>query len=687
MLRLIDSSEEIIWDSVVKSYSNWDVYYLCAYSKSLEEHEHGHALLIDFSFQEERLCYPVIQKDISDCKEFAGALPEGEFYDWETPYGYGGPLADSDLSEEAQQVFQKELTQVCRERHVVSLFLRFHPLLQNQTVLNSVIQHKTFKNTIFIDTSNEGEIFGQLDSKNRNMVRKAQKSGVTIFTDHGEHIADFMDIYRETMDHAGAEPYYYFEEAYYKILRTALSGEIIFFYAVLEGKIIAASLFLYNDHFMQYHLSGTRTPFRKFAPTNLLLYEAACWGARRGIKQLHLGGGIDSEDSLFAFKKQFNKNGKLPFYIGRMIFDHTAYQKLLKIRQIADIRFRPSSTFYIQYREPRRENMGTYIIAEAGDNHNGSFELALKLVDVAKEAGADCVKFQTFITEEVISKYAEKADYQKKETNADENQFDMVKKLELSFDQFRQIKAYCDQKEIQFLSTPFDLLSIRFLDTMDMPFWKIPSGEITNLPYLLEIAKTRKPVVLSTGMCEMEEIQAAIDVLKANGTPKITLLHCNTEYPTPYEDVNLRAMQTMREHFEVDVGYSDHTQGIEVPIAAAAMGAVIVEKHFTLDKNMEGPDHKASLEPGELSAMVAGIRNIEKALGDVKKTVSQSEKKNIAIARKSIVARRPIKKGEVLTAENLAVKRPGTGIGPMNWFTVLGTKAKRNFKEDELIEI
>lgn len=331
--------------------------------------------------------------------------------------------------------------------------------------------------------------------------------------------------------------------------------------------------------------------------------------------------------------------------------------------------------------------MGVFIIAEAGDNHNGSFELALKLVDVAKDAGADCVKFQTFVAEEVISKYAPKAEYQKETTNAEESQFDMVKKLELSFEQFRQIKAYCDKKGIRFLSTPFDLPSIRFLDTMDMPFWKIPSGEITNMPYLLEIARTQKQVVLSTGMCEMEEIQAAINVLKANGTPKITLLHCNTEYPTPYEDVNLRAMQTMREHFDLDIGYSDHTQGIEVPIAAAAMGAVIVEKHFTLDKNMEGPDHKASLEPNELTAMVAGIRHIERALGSSTKTATPSEKKNIEIARKSIVARRTIQKGEELTQENLTVKRPGSGISPMRWFEALGTKAVRDFHADELIEL
>lgn len=331
--------------------------------------------------------------------------------------------------------------------------------------------------------------------------------------------------------------------------------------------------------------------------------------------------------------------------------------------------------------------MGIYVIAEAGDNHNGSFELALKLVDVAKDAGADCVKFQTFLTEEVISTQAKKAEYQKAATGTGESQYEMVKKLELSFDQFRQIKAYCDTLGIRFLSTPFDIPSVRFLREMDMPFWKIPSGEITNLPYLLAIAKTKKPVVMSTGMCEMEEIQAAMDVLRDNGTPKITLLHCNTEYPTPFRDANLRAMRTLRERFGVEVGYSDHTLGIEASIAAAALGASIIEKHFTLDKTMEGPDHQASLEPDELKAMVAEIRHVEAALGDGIKRPSPSERKNIGIARKSIVARQAIQKGEPLTEENLAAKRPGSGVSPMRWFEVLGTRAVRDFQADELIEL
>lgn len=331
--------------------------------------------------------------------------------------------------------------------------------------------------------------------------------------------------------------------------------------------------------------------------------------------------------------------------------------------------------------------MSVYIIAEAGVNHNGSFELACRLVDAAKKAGADCIKFQTFISNKLVSQTAQKADYQKVNTGGANSQLDMIKKLELSFSDFKKLKTYCDKTGICFLSTPFDLESIMFLNTLDLSFWKVSSGEITNLPNLLAIAKTKKPVIMSTGMCEMEEIEVAMKVLTENGTPGIKLLHCNTEYPTPFEDVNLRAMKTMREHFGVEVGYSDHTKGIEVPIAAVALGATIIEKHFTLDRDMEGPDHKASLEPDELTAMVASIRNIEKALGTNAKRVSLSEQKNLVIVRKSIVARRAIKTGELFSEENVTVKRPGDGISPMLWFDVLGRKAKRNFSEDELIEL
>lgn len=330
--------------------------------------------------------------------------------------------------------------------------------------------------------------------------------------------------------------------------------------------------------------------------------------------------------------------------------------------------------------------MGVYIIAEAGVNHNGRFELACKLVDAAKDAGVDCIKFQTFKSSLLVSHNAQKADYQK-DTTGEGSQVDMLKKLELSYEEFLALKDYCDKVGICFLSTPFDFDSIAFLNSIDMPFWKVPSGEVTNYPYLVALAKTGKPVVMSTGMCEMNEIQAAIDALRENGTKDIKLLHCNTEYPTPFEDVNLRAMATMREAFGLEVGYSDHTKGIEVPVAAVALGATVIEKHFTLNRNMEGPDHKASLEPDELAKMVSSIRNIERALGKGDKTPSPSEKKNITVARKSIVAAKHIKAGEIFTAENITVKRPGTGISPMKWNDVLGAKAVRDFEEDELIEI
>ena len=332
------------------------------------------------------------------------------------------------------------------------------------------------------------------------------------------------------------------------------------------------------------------------------------------------------------------------------------------------------------------ETVSIYIIAEAGVNHNGDYETACRLVDAAKAAGADCIKFQTFKSEKLVSKSAAKAEYQKK-TTGDTSQQEMLKKLELSYDEFIGLKKYCDEKGICFLSTPFDFESIDFLNTIDMPFWKIPSGEVTNLPYLIALAKTGKPAVMSTGMCTIDEIRDAVKALMENGTRRITLLHCNTEYPTPYEDVNLRAMLTLADEFGLRVGYSDHTKGIEVPIAAAALGAVVIEKHFTLDRNMEGPDHKASLEPDELAEMVLSIRHIEEALGTGIKEPSKSEIKNKAIARKSIFAARDIRTGELLTEENLTVKRPGSGISPMRWYEVIGTKAIKDFAEDEPIEV
>ena len=333
------------------------------------------------------------------------------------------------------------------------------------------------------------------------------------------------------------------------------------------------------------------------------------------------------------------------------------------------------------------KKMKTYIIAEAGVNHNGRFELACQLVDEAKKSGADCVKFQTFKANNVVSSCAEKADYQKISTDASESQLDMIRKLELTFGEFEKLSDYCRSREIQFISTPFDMESIEFLKTLNMPFWKIPSGEITNLPYLIEIGRTRQPIVLSTGMSTMAEISEAIDVLKTNGANTITLLHCTTEYPAPVDEINLRAMMTMRDIFDLPVGYSDHSPGIEVSVAAVALGASILEKHFTLDKSMSGPDHKASLSPNELGMLVRAIRNVERSLGDGVKRVGASESKNRLIARKSIVATKPIRKGEEFTVDNIGTKRPGIGLSPMKWFDVLGHKACREFKVDERIEL
>lgn len=329
--------------------------------------------------------------------------------------------------------------------------------------------------------------------------------------------------------------------------------------------------------------------------------------------------------------------------------------------------------------------MSTIIIAEAGVNHNGSVKLAKQMIEEAARAGADYIKFQTFKSEKLVSKYAQKADYQKKTTGNNESQLQMLEKLALSYDDFVELKKYCEQIGIGFLSTPFDEDSIRFLDSLDMDFWKIPSGEITNYPYLVQIAQTGRDIVLSTGMCEMDEIADAMKVLEESGAGNISLLHCNTEYPTPYEDVNLLAMKQMRTAFKKQVGYSDHTVGIEVPIAAVALGAEIIEKHFTLDKNMEGPDHKASLEPLELSQMICSIRHIEKSLGDGNKKRTTSEQHNIAAARKSIVAKCAISKGDIFTEANLTVKRPGNGISPMRWKELIGTKAQRDYVEDEII--
>ncbi len=327
------------------------------------------------------------------------------------------------------------------------------------------------------------------------------------------------------------------------------------------------------------------------------------------------------------------------------------------------------------------------IIAEAGVNHNGDLSLAKKMVEEAKLAGADYVKFQTFKPENLVSKFAGKAEYQKKTTGEEETQLQMLKKLSLTNENFLELKNYCDEIGIGFISTPFDLDSIAFLEKFDMDFWKIPSGEVTNLPYLEAIGKTGRKVIMSTGMCRLEEILAAVEVLETCGTKEIVLLHCNTQYPTPFEDVNLTAMNRIAKAAHRKVGYSDHTTGIEVSVAAAAMGAIVIEKHFTLDKNLPGPDHKASLETGELKRLVCAVRNIEKALGNGEKELSPSEKENVAVARKSIIAQKDIKAGEVFTADNITTKRPGTGISPMKWYDVIGKTAARDFREDELIEL
>ena len=330
------------------------------------------------------------------------------------------------------------------------------------------------------------------------------------------------------------------------------------------------------------------------------------------------------------------------------------------------------------------------IIAEAGVNHNGSLENAFKLIDAAVDAGVDYVKFQTFKSENLVSKSAKKADYQIQNTgNSTDSQYEMLKKLELSHENHELLIDYCKQKNIQFFSTAFDLDSLQYLKEIGLDLVKIPSGEITNLPYLRKAAQLFKKVILSTGMCTMEDIEASINVFLAENISKenITILHCNTEYPTPMNDVNLKAMLSIQQEFGTEIGYSDHTLGIEVPVAAVALGASVIEKHFTLDNRMEGPDHAASLEPDQLKEMVKAIRNIEQAIsGDGIKKPSESEMKNIEIARKSIVASTYISKGEIFTEENLTIKRPGNGISPMKWDEIIGQIAIRDFEEDELIE-
>ncbi|MCR5482402.1 MAG: N-acetylneuraminate synthase [Clostridia bacterium] len=326
------------------------------------------------------------------------------------------------------------------------------------------------------------------------------------------------------------------------------------------------------------------------------------------------------------------------------------------------------------------------IIAEIGVNHNGNIDIAKKLIDAAKESGADIVKFQTAKLDSLVSNNADMADYQKRNIGAEKSQKEMLRELLLPFEDFRELADYCHETGIRFLSTPFDVESVRFLNNLQ-GIWKIPSGEITNYPYLVEIAHTHKDIILSTGMSTLDDVEAAIELLNAEGSGGITLLHCTTDYPASMADVNLNAMLTLKKEFNLPVGYSDHTRGMEVSIAAVAMGATVIEKHFTLDRSMIGPDHKASLEPNELKALVSAIRNVEMARGSFDKQPTQNEIKNRSIARKSIVAAKDIKKGEKFSAENLTTKRPGNGISPMLWNQVIGKAAIKDFCEDDLIEI
>ncbi len=328
-----------------------------------------------------------------------------------------------------------------------------------------------------------------------------------------------------------------------------------------------------------------------------------------------------------------------------------------------------------------------FIIAEAGVNHNGSIEIAKKLIDVASISGVDAIKFQSFNAENLVTKEAKQAEYQSKNMNKSISQFEMLKALELSYNEHLELFTYCKEKKIMFLSSAFDLENIDLLNKLGINLFKVPSGEIENVPYLRKIASTGKQIILSTGMCNLHDIEFALEILREEGALDVIVLHCNTDYPTKMQEVNLKAMNTIGKTFGVKVGYSDHTQGIEVAIAAVALGAKVIEKHFTLDKTMEGPDHKASLEPGDLKAMVIAIRNIEKALGDGIKKITHSEKKNMKVARKSLMCNKDIKIGEMFTAENLIAKRPGTGLSPKHWDDIVGKKANKNYSKDEMINL
>lgn len=349
-MQILTSKDKIRWNTIIKSFEHWDIYYLCEYVISMEIHGDGNGVLIYYENKNCRLCYVMMQKDISNLKEFSNLLKPGQYYDLTTPYGYGGPLLEGNFTKEVSKVFFHELESYCLKEHIITQFFRFHPILNNQTVFVQKVCTVTKKRTVYIDLTSPEQIFANMDTKNRNMVRKAKKNNVTILCDQGEHLEEFISIYKETMENNNAEPYYFFEKEYFEYLLQNMKDNIKFFYAVYDQSIISAAIFFYNDQYMHYHLSGLRSEYRKLASTNLLLYEAALWGYSKGIKKLHLGGGMKADDSLFGFKKQFNKKGYLNFAIGKEIFDETAYQELINLRKEQDPLFDDSVPFLILYR-------------------------------------------------------------------------------------------------------------------------------------------------------------------------------------------------------------------------------------------------------------------------------------------------------------------------------------------------
>ncbi len=353
MIELIRYDDSERWNEIVKSFRTWDTYYTCQYATSFMNNEDGIPYLVYYVGKEGRLCYPIVEKDIAEFVAFEGGIPKGEFFDWNTPYGYGGPISDVEiLSDEEQECFRKELYEMASKRNIVSQFIRFHPILQNQRICERVIEHTYVKDTVYIDLSTQEDMMIQMESKNRNLIRKAIKNGVSILHDKGKNIDGFIDIYEETMIRDNARQFYFFPRSYYEYMYNNMSDEVEYFYAKKDGKLVAASIFFCENGMMHYHLSGNYMQYRTFAPTNLLLYEAANWGRENGMRLLHLGGGVGIEDSLFHFKKQFNKEGRISFYIGRNIFDKEKYQSLLNIRREINPDFDRENGYYIQYRMP-----------------------------------------------------------------------------------------------------------------------------------------------------------------------------------------------------------------------------------------------------------------------------------------------------------------------------------------------